>query len=246
MNMHNEYAQIGEWLKIARQEKRLSIADIADVLHIKSRYLDALERGEFEGLPGLPYVKGYLKRYADYLALDADEIIRRFDEAANSDNATYFFLPHSFSNSKNIEYLYAFKLTIPALICFMIWAFFIRLDQNAPSIIDYNLNIAALPSSPQTAENHASAASIMFLYRTTADSSVENQQNNHLQKYKTNEQYKPYKTYNNCQKGQRRLYQPCYRNYYPADYSINFTVNPAVNNIVNNTVNSSIMYLLKP
>jgi cytoskeletal protein RodZ len=42
---------------------------------IRVRYLAALERGDYRELPGSVYTKGFLRNYALYLGLDADEIL---------------------------------------------------------------------------------------------------------------------------------------------------------------------------
>ena len=50
----------------------------AGELRIHYEQLVALEEGRFDDLPGPAYVIGFLRSYATYLGLDADEIVRRF------------------------------------------------------------------------------------------------------------------------------------------------------------------------
>ena len=45
---------------------------------IRSRYLAALEHGEYAELPGAVYTKGFLRNYALYLGLDPEDVIRQW------------------------------------------------------------------------------------------------------------------------------------------------------------------------
>ena len=49
---------------------------------IRSKYLSALEEGEFGDLPGDVYTRGFLRNYATYLGLDADEIEEEWRQEA--------------------------------------------------------------------------------------------------------------------------------------------------------------------
>jgi len=65
---------VKEVLEQALQEKRMSIARLAELTDIPERYVAALiEGGEYE-LPPAPYVRGYLLRMATALGLDGQQI----------------------------------------------------------------------------------------------------------------------------------------------------------------------------
>jgi len=51
---------------------------------IRVKYLSALEDGEFTELPGDVYTRGFLRNYASYLGLDADQIEEAWHEEAGS------------------------------------------------------------------------------------------------------------------------------------------------------------------
>jgi Helix-turn-helix domain len=57
--------QVGENLRKTRQQRQLSIADIATRTRIQPRLVQAIEEGHIEMLPEPVYVKGMVKRYAD-------------------------------------------------------------------------------------------------------------------------------------------------------------------------------------
>lgn len=69
---------IGETLRAAREEKGLSLDRVADETNIAKRYLAALEAEDFGVFPGDPYAIGFLRNYADYLDLAADELVATF------------------------------------------------------------------------------------------------------------------------------------------------------------------------
>ncbi len=69
---------LGMILQQARQHKKLKLADIAQKLCIKEVYLDALEKGHYYAFPGRVYGIGFLRTYATFLGLDANELVDRF------------------------------------------------------------------------------------------------------------------------------------------------------------------------
>ena len=54
------------------------ISDIAQKLRIGQAYLEAIEEGRFDRLPGHVYGFGFLKTYARFLELDEDIVVDRF------------------------------------------------------------------------------------------------------------------------------------------------------------------------
>jgi len=71
----------------ARVRRGVNLAVVADELRIHYEQLLALEESRFDDLPGPAYVIGFLRSYAVYLELDADELVRRFkDETAYRDS----------------------------------------------------------------------------------------------------------------------------------------------------------------
>jgi len=73
--------EIGTLLKNARQEKNITLEQINKDTNIASRYLDAIEQGEYDIFPGEPYLIGFLRNYAEYLGLNPDECIKLYKNA---------------------------------------------------------------------------------------------------------------------------------------------------------------------
>ena len=65
-------------LREARLRGGYSLSDAAHVLRIQEHYLEALEEGRFDQIPGTTYIIGFLRSYSGFLGLDPDEIIDAF------------------------------------------------------------------------------------------------------------------------------------------------------------------------
>jgi cytoskeletal protein RodZ len=70
----------GEELRQARRFKNLKIETVAKKLKIRSEYLNALEEERLDQLPAGLYGRNFLKEYAVFLGLDAQESLKRLEE----------------------------------------------------------------------------------------------------------------------------------------------------------------------
>ncbi len=70
----------GELLKKAREEKRLSLHEVALFLKINSRVLQAIEDGDQAQLPARTFLRGFIQSYAKFLKLDAQVVLQLFAE----------------------------------------------------------------------------------------------------------------------------------------------------------------------
>jgi cytoskeleton protein RodZ len=71
---------IGELLRSAREARGLSLDEIEAATRIRKRYLEALEAEAFDQLPGPAYAKGFVRTYATYLGLAADDLSGMFPD----------------------------------------------------------------------------------------------------------------------------------------------------------------------
>ncbi|MDD6697041.1 MAG: helix-turn-helix domain-containing protein [Veillonellaceae bacterium] len=74
---------IGDTLREARERQNLSIKDIEKGTSIRALYIESIEKGEFDKLPGNAYTKGFIRNYANFLKLDADACVRQYNEENN-------------------------------------------------------------------------------------------------------------------------------------------------------------------
>lgn len=70
---------IGVTLKTAREQRGLTLDDVAEATKIRASYLAAIEEEAFDRLPGPTYARGFLRSYAELLGLDPQILIDEFN-----------------------------------------------------------------------------------------------------------------------------------------------------------------------
>lgn len=87
-------ARAGADLREARETLGLSLHDAAFRLRIRLPHLESLEEGRISTLPGNAYALAFVRTYAGFLGLDAEEMVRRFKiEAAEFGRRTELMFP---------------------------------------------------------------------------------------------------------------------------------------------------------
>lgn len=118
---------VGEILKKARLEKKLSLEEVERVIKIRAKYLKAIEESDYQSLPASAYVKGFIKNYGEFLDLSVDRLLaifrREFDERKTS-----VLLPRGLSTPLNKSF---FKINPPIMMgfffLFFLFLFFVYL-----------------------------------------------------------------------------------------------------------------------
>lgn len=67
--------QLGEMLRRERVGRGLTFKEVEQRLHIRSSYLEALEDGQYDLIPGDVYTKGFIRNYGNFLGLDGDSLV---------------------------------------------------------------------------------------------------------------------------------------------------------------------------
>ena len=92
---------VGAVLRRTREGYEEDLAAVAQTLHIRLAYLQAIEDRRFERLPGPAYAVGFIRAYSDYLGLDSADMVRRFKiEVEGLDKRQELFFPVPVSESK--------------------------------------------------------------------------------------------------------------------------------------------------
>ena len=87
---------VGRLLRDQREARALSIEDVAKRLRIRRPYLEAIEQGRFDQLPGAAYIPGFLRAYAAHLELDAEKVLAAYQASGPVPIARPVALPSDF------------------------------------------------------------------------------------------------------------------------------------------------------
>lgn len=85
---------VGMMLRSARLRRGEDIEHVAALLRLRPSYVEAIEQGRYDELPGAAYALGFVRAYAEHLGLDGHEVVRRFKaEAAGLERRQDLSLP---------------------------------------------------------------------------------------------------------------------------------------------------------
>jgi cytoskeleton protein RodZ len=70
---------VGEQLSAARKARGLAVLDIAQALKLGSRQVEALENGDWAGLPGATFIRGFIRNYARLVQVDPAPLMIQLD-----------------------------------------------------------------------------------------------------------------------------------------------------------------------
>jgi len=67
---------VGYLLRNARQERNMSVDDVSRQLRLSVQQVEAIEKEDYEKLPGRVFLRGFIRNYANLVKLDAAPIIQ--------------------------------------------------------------------------------------------------------------------------------------------------------------------------
>jgi cytoskeletal protein RodZ len=87
VRIDQENAQgVGALLRASRLRCGEDLRDVSRALCIRQAYLEAIESGRCQELPGPTYAIGFVRAYAEHLGLDSAEVVRRFKAETSAAN----------------------------------------------------------------------------------------------------------------------------------------------------------------
>lgn len=100
---------VGAFLRRERQERGISLEEVAAKTRIRTPYLEKIEEEEFSHLPSTPILRGFIRSYANCISVDEDVVVRQFNRQAGNDTedidndlaAKIVFNPISNSNQQS-------------------------------------------------------------------------------------------------------------------------------------------------
>jgi preprotein translocase subunit YajC len=122
-----ELSVIGQLLKDKREEKLLSVEYISKNLCLQRSIIESIEQGNWEDLPHIVYVKGYIRKYAELLGND-NQIIpyiveNRSDTIAekSNNNKNNIKTKHSSTHKRTPKTIYIYSAIIILILGFFIF-----------------------------------------------------------------------------------------------------------------------------
>lgn len=132
-------SELGNRLREARKEKRMSLEELQSMTKIQKKYLVGIEEGNYDIMPGKFYVRAFIKQYAEAVGLQPDEL---FEEHKGEIPSAYEDdMPEQFSrvdakqtmsNTKLFEWLPRIIVTAGiVIVLFGIWYVFTHFFNTA-------------------------------------------------------------------------------------------------------------------
>ena len=71
-------ASFGEELRQQRELREITLDEIAESTKVNRRFLEALERDDFDALPGGLFTRGFIRAYSAYVGLEPDAMVTAY------------------------------------------------------------------------------------------------------------------------------------------------------------------------
>jgi len=68
----------GEELKRERELRGIGLREVAEATKVNIRYLEAMERNDFEHLPGGVFNRGFVRAFAQFIGVDPDAMVNAY------------------------------------------------------------------------------------------------------------------------------------------------------------------------
>ncbi len=75
---------LGDRFRAAREARGLSLADVSEQIHIRTLYLDCIERESWATIGAPVYTRGFVRSYARFLALDPEQAVAEYVESSGA------------------------------------------------------------------------------------------------------------------------------------------------------------------
>lgn len=79
---------LGEKLRQAREDKGMSVGEVADATRIAPLYIESIDNDDYRALPGGIFNRGFVKSYAKYVGIDEQEALADYARLLNDTAGT--------------------------------------------------------------------------------------------------------------------------------------------------------------
>src|SRR5687767_14605800 len=66
---------VAEQLRQAREDRKLTVHQVAEATKIRTDHIAALETGDYDVFPASVYIRGFVRTYATYLRLNVEQVL---------------------------------------------------------------------------------------------------------------------------------------------------------------------------
>lgn len=153
---------LGEKLRLAREERGISISEVAEQTRISAHYLQCIENDDYRTLPGGIFNKGFVKSYAKYVGVDEQEALQDYarivDQTEGGADDSKSYKPEVLTDDRASSSLIPTVIIAVIILGLMTWGLLKLVDyiQNQPPAA--NLPVAAAntnTAAPQANSNTA-------------------------------------------------------------------------------------------
>lgn len=138
---------VGRQLQLAREAKKMSVAEVAELLKLGSSQVEALESDHWQALPGPTFVRGFVRNYARLFGLDSVLLMKQLNARLDSKvselalpESTHVPMPDASGHSPARDYflpvLGLVLIVLAMLIYFLMPNDVSRLRSGAQSVVD--------------------------------------------------------------------------------------------------------------
>ena len=140
---------LGEKLKQAREDRGISISEVAEQTRIAAHYLEAIEQDDYRTLPGGIFNKGFVKSFAKYVGVDEQDALQDYARLSSSqvvesdDNDSRSYRPEVLTDDSSGPSMLPTIIFAVLILGLMTWGIFALVNylQNSESQVAEN-NIA--------------------------------------------------------------------------------------------------------
>ena len=135
-------ASLGKTLREARERLGLSVADVAHQIKLAPRQIEALEADDFQHLPEMTFVRGFVRCYAKIVQLDAEPLLASLPQVNTVPVplvpiSVEVPFPSALSPQRqNLIWLGAALLLSVLVVAFSVWHFTTPLEKSAAAKVE--------------------------------------------------------------------------------------------------------------
>lgn len=100
---------LGEKLRAAREERGISIGEVAEQTRISPHYIASIEKDDYKTLPGGIFNKGFVKSYGKFLGLNESEVLQDYAklnaaaEETQAEDDRLYHRPEVLTDDRNVS-----------------------------------------------------------------------------------------------------------------------------------------------